>query len=293
VRSTRFSACSLHGVIGLCALLSALFWSPAVRACEPEGAALSGYGVAAAPWDRLPCNTLQAFAGENLALHFAAILGTLQLSQSGEDHAIRVWMERRFGFRPYSNAAVLAGYLGVPMLAVGLYFGGLLSKHKLLAGAGAAAIQAVTLTVLGTMGLKMLTGRPYPTHGTDPEAQSRYDHPDWAREWTGPSFGIPAWPSGHTSVSVSLASALTAYYTDSVWVPFLAYPAAGAVAFGMLSGGHHWFSDVFAGAILGHAIGWSVGRNFRAMQGARTHTGFAMQVLPGPFPVGISVGGAF
>jgi hypothetical protein len=25
----------------------------------------------------------------------------------------------------------------------------------------------------------------------------------------------------------------------------------------------HWASDVVAGALLGHAIGWSIGRNFR------------------------------
>jgi membrane-associated phospholipid phosphatase len=43
----------------------------------------------------------------------------------------------------------------------------------------------------------------------------------------------------------------------------LSYPAAFAVGFGMIAGDHHWTSDVLAGGLIGQAIGYSVGRNFR------------------------------
>jgi membrane-associated phospholipid phosphatase len=266
-----------------------------VDACEPEGAKQIGYGLNAAPWHRLPCNALEAFSGENLALHFAAILGSVQLSQSGEDHQARLFFERRLGFRPFSDAMVLLGYAGPPIVAAGLYLSGLIAGQSKLTAAGAAAVQALGLTLLATTSLKLLTGRPYPSHGIDREAPERFEHPEWAREWNGPTFGIPAWPSGHTAVAVSIGSAMTAYYIDVRWVPWLAYPVSGAIALGMLTGAHHWLSDVFAGAILGHTIGWSVGSNFKNMQSARDGSRRTLRLfpLPGPSALGIGLGGGF
>jgi len=36
-----------------------------------------------------------------------------------------------------------------------------------------------------------------------------------------------------------------------------------AIGFGMVDGDRHWASDVIAGALIGHAIGYSVGKAFR------------------------------
>jgi membrane-associated phospholipid phosphatase len=62
---------------------------------------------------------------------------------------------------------------------------------------------------------------------------------------------------------VSVAAALTAYYPDQVWIPLLGYPLGVFVGLGMIDGDRHWASDVLAGALLGHAIGSSVGSAFR------------------------------
>jgi hypothetical protein len=36
------------------------------------------------------------------------------------------------------------------------------------------------------------------------------------------------------------------------------------IGFGLIDGDHHWASDVVAGALIGHAIGYSIGHAFRA-----------------------------
>lgn len=266
--------------------------SPAL-ACEPEATPLKGYGQWSAPWDRIGCNTLDAFRGENLVLHLASIFATTQFSASSTDQDARVFFQKRLGWKPFSDTANVVGYVAAPALAFTLYFGALALHDRKLAGSGAAAVQAVTVTLTATVLLKILTGRPYPFHGGDPADPNRYNHPEWAREWNGPSLTNSAWPSGHTAVATSFASSMVAYYSDEPWVPFVVYPAAGAIALGMLTGAHHWASDVLAGAVLGHTIGWSAGRAFRSMHDARTTTTLRIHPMPGPTPVGVGVGGVF
>src|SRR4029079_8037236 len=165
-----------------------------------------------------------------------------------------------------------------------------------MSGAGAAAIQAMAITFATTVVLKLTTGRPYPNHGGDPRSPDRLQHPEWAREWNGPRLENSAWPSGHTSVAVSLASSLTAYWVDAPWVGYIAYPAAGAVGIGVLSGANHWLSDVVAGALIGHAVGWSIGSNFRRMQNAhdaRARGLVNVGIVPLPGATGLAVAGSF
>jgi membrane-associated phospholipid phosphatase len=127
-------------------------------------------------------------------------------------------------------------------------------------------VQALALTALDTAWLKWATGRPFPTHGGDPNSPERLQ-PGYAKEFGQESFstrGYLAWPSGHTSTSVAVAAALTAYYPERIWIPLLGYPVGLLIGLGMMQGDHHWASDVVAGAMLGHAIGYSVGRSFRS-----------------------------
>jgi membrane-associated phospholipid phosphatase len=246
-----------------------------------------------APWDRIGCNVLDAFRGENLALHMAALFSTTRLSAGGADHDARVFFEKQLGWKPFSDGASTIGYFAAPAVALTLYVGGLAAGDRKLTASGAAALQAVTVTVAATVVLKGLTGRPYPLHGGDPASPERFAHPEWAREWNGPSLGNSAWPSGHTAVAMSFASSMVAYYSDTPWLPFVVYPAASAIALGMLTGAHHWTSDVLAGAVLGHTIGWSAGRAFRKMHDARTLPHVQWSLTSGPAPLGVGIAGSF
>ena len=45
------------------------------------------------------------------------------------------------------------------------------------------------------------------------------------------------------------------YGEDRPWVPWVGYPIAAASALGRLDRPHHWASDIFIGATIGHVIG--------------------------------------
>ena len=287
VDSARLGAAGrLAGAVALASLLG----PGTARACEKDLAPLPGYGRIAAPTDRLGCNLVAAGTGENLLYYGAALLSTMELSASGADHHLRVAFEERVGARGFSDATVVAGYVGPPAIGALLYGTGLVTGKGRWTGAGAAALQAMTVTFAATVLLKGLTGRPFPNHGGDPTSPERLRHPEWAREWRGPLLENSAWPSGHTSVAVSLAAALTSYYVDADWVAWVAYPAASAIALGMLRGAHHWASDVVAGALLGQAVGSSVGRDFRRMQDARESPPPTLRLMP--FGAGVALVGA-
>lgn len=244
------------------------------------------------PWTRVLCNTQDAFSHENLALQVATIPISFELSRSGADHEVRVFLAENVAFKPFSRAMVLAGYFVVPASALLLYGAGLVLRDRKLAGAGAAAVQALALSFAATTVLKVMTGRPYPNHGGSGRDPERLQHPEWAQEWKGPTLANQAWPSGHTATAVALASSLTSYYVETRWLQYALYPAAGAMGFAMLSGEHHWLSDVAAGAVLGFTIGSTVGENFRHMTEGHTQQG-ALQLAPGPGAFGVSAVGSW
>ena len=43
----------------------------------------------------------------------------------------------------------------------------------------------------------------------------------------------------------------------------MGYPLALGIGLGMVDADEHWFSEIVAGALIGHVIGWSIGTNFR------------------------------
>ena len=219
------------------------------------------------PLDRLGGNLADAFTGAPLFLYAGAVATTGALALSGGDHDARVFVQEHFASPTFGTVMVYVGY-GLPVLvAPSLYVAGLVVRDRTLAGAGAAATQALAVTATTTVLLKWTTGRVYPTNGGDPNDPARLSHPEYARELHpfDVTRGLAAWPSGHTSASVSVAAALTAYYPEEVWVPLVGYPVALAIAAGMLAGDRHWLSDVVAGGLIGHGIGYSIGRSMRRL----------------------------
>jgi len=215
------------------------------------------------PIDSIGSDAARAFSGWNLAYYGGAIVATAALAESGADHAIRVGVQEHLSAPAWGDAAYYGGYVLPVLIAPGIYVTGLLTERRSMTGAGAAATQALAFTVVTTVVLKVATGRPFPNHGNDPSAPDRLEHPEYAREFVPFGFaGRYAWPSGHTSAAVSIAASLSAYTRD-LTVSLVAYPIAAAIGLGMIVGDHHWTSDVVAGALIGQAIGWSVGDSFR------------------------------
>jgi len=241
-------------VFGLCiafALLTSVSTSRAESGC-----------VETKPWSRLG-KTAQNFARPApLALTVLAVWPPLLLAPTGGDHQLRLVAQRdAFGkprlepvsvWTPYVlGAGVLVGY------TVGLAAGSCATQRVL-----APILQAGVLTY-GVVGmLKIGVGRQWPNGGSDPNAPDRLEHPERAQDFEPFQRGIGAWPSGHTAILFAGAAAFRASNPELGGWSFAGYPLALAVAGGMWFGDHHWASDIVSGAMLGEAIGGSVGNGF-------------------------------
>jgi membrane-associated phospholipid phosphatase len=223
------------------------------------------------PWDGLGEDVVDAFTGMNLLWYGGAVAATGVMAFGGADQAIRVGVQRNLAVPAFGDSANYGGYVLPAIVAPATYLVALALRDRDAAAAGSAAVQALGITLVVTSVLKVGVGRPYPLNGGDPNAPDRLDHPEYARQFRpfGSAWPLPAWPSGHTSATTAIAAALTAYYPERIWVPILGYSIALAIGLGLIDGDHHWTSDVIAGGLLGHAIGYSVGSAFRR----RTRTG--------------------
>mgnify|MGYP002400702590 CR=1 FL=1 len=251
-----------------------------------------------APWDGLGDDVVDAFTGTNLLFYGGALAVTAGMAFGGGDHAVRLAVERSLVVPGLSDVANYTGYILPAVLAPAIYLEGLIADDRDAAGAGSAALQALGVALVTTSVLKIGFGRVYPLNGGDPNAPDRLDHPEYARQFHpfGSVWPLPAWPSGHTSAATAVAAALSAYYPDRLWIPLVGYPLAVAIGFGLIDGDRHWTSDVIAGALLGHAIGYSIGSAFRARtRGTSGDRGLGLRCIPivGPGLFGVAAGRAW
>jgi membrane-associated phospholipid phosphatase len=231
------------------------------------------------PIDALGADLAGSFGGTNLLFYAVAVGGSAAMAFGGADESIQDAVQQRLGSRAYGNAANLTGYILPASAAAGVWLTGLALGDRSVTGAGSAAVQALAVTVFTTSVLKITLGREYPPE----DAHTFTPFQSW-------SWPFPAWPSGHTSSTVSVVAALSAYYgSDELWVPFVGYPVALAIGMGMLSGDEHWASDLLAGAVIGQCIGWSIGRAFRARARGDTPPPVSFVPLIAPSAQGVAL----
>lgn len=87
----------------------------------------------------------------------------------------------------------------------------------------------------------------------------------------GPNGEKLAWPSGHTSVSVTFATVMNEYYGP--WVGLPLYALSGFVMYERMETAEHWASDLIFGAAVGYTVGKTVAGKYKP-------EGFGMNVLP-------------
>lgn len=220
----------------------------------------------AAPWNRLGDSATNLSHPVPLLLIAASPVPLLAFSPSGLDHEARLLAQRNLGGRYHLEPASLyAPYVLAASALVG--FG-----VSALAGAcevqkpQAAVLQAMLSGFVLTGVLKWAVGREWPNAGQDPFAPNRLHHDHNAREFRPFEFPFGAWPSGHTLSMFAAAAAFRASLPEAGLLRFIGYPLAVGVGAGMWLGDRHWASDVLSGALLGEAIGSSVGRSFADAQ---------------------------
>lgn len=226
-----------------------------------------------------------AFWGYDLLYYAAAVAATGVMSQSGADHEVRVLANRHWDSGGWNQAANIGGYVVPLVTAPTIWLVGLASGDRSVAGAGSAALLALGTAVATTGLLKVASGRP------DPGPLGQTDDTGLAREFHPFRSDVGAWPSGHTASTISIAAALSAYAPENPWIPLIGYPLGLAFGIGMIERDSHWASDVVAGALIGHGIGYSIGRNFRDRVRGEPLAQESLQLIPLPGARGLALSG--
>jgi membrane-associated phospholipid phosphatase len=170
-----------------------------------------------------------------------------------------------------------ANYVGyaVPVLMpLTLYLTGIGVKDKKLQITGVALTQSLLLTMAIQSPLKIITGRTWPgiVDGWDSPLSRRSDRPDdYSGEFNWVNLdAIGGWPSGHTANAFSAAATIAQIYHDRTFLKAAVYTYASLIGLSM-SIYDHWASDIIAGALIGVAIGTTVGKSYSNLIDAKAN----------------------
>ncbi len=209
----------------------------------------------------LPHNFIGCFKGWKLVWHLVAILFTFILVMSGFDWGYFL-ATRNPALRSWMFPAVVIGGLLPLVLPLFLLTVGFIIENARMKLMGWAIAQAELLGALIVVACKAFTGRAHPAQNVGPDI-SRVFHFGFLRG--GVFWG---WPSSHTTVAFAMAVAILTLCPKQRWLGWMAILYAFYVGIGV-SMTIHWFSDFVAGAIIGSAVGFVVGKSF---QGTTSNT---------------------
>jgi membrane-associated phospholipid phosphatase len=233
------------------------------------------------PLTNLGRNISRSFIGWNSLLHLGSAGATAGLIESGADAR----MQKYFNCHPDLSAlffpAAMTGGLVPIGTSMGLYARGRISRKREILGAGCALIQANSLSFIKVSLLKSVTGRPYPDYWRCEDMDSLSRVFRWGFIRGGIFWG---WPSGHADATMTTIACLTNYYPEKLWLRIGGYALAAYTMVGVAAvknGNMHWFSDGVAGAMMGYAVGSTVGRSFRnLLQSKKAESRSGLRIIP-------------
>jgi membrane-associated phospholipid phosphatase len=139
-----------------------------------------------------------------------------------------------------TSKAIGDGYFTLP--AAGLLWAvGEWNEQPRLARASRNGLEAWCLTEFFVQSTKYGFHRWRPSESTS------------SQNWDGPGIGSKhlSFPSGHSASAWGLLPAYAMEYSDSWWVPTLAYALSASTSLSRIHDGEHWMSDVFLSAGVG------------------------------------------
>lgn len=153
------------------------------------------------------------------------------------------------GFRtgPLRGRNLTFAIAAVPL---GMYLGGRARHSDYAQQSALLAAESIVDTSLASLALKAAFGRKRPSDIPP--------HGDFTHTWfkyQGTVNNPGSFPSGHSAMAFGVASVLAARYRRRRWAPWLAYGAATFISLARIPDQAHFPSDVFAGAVLGYAVG--------------------------------------
>jgi membrane-associated phospholipid phosphatase len=231
-------------------------------------------------FDNMGMNALHSIT-YNYGLNFiGAGLGTWAFIETGIDWQ---WNRMAYNNDRLAHIGLSALYIGyaVPALTpAAFYITGRFIKNEKLQITGLALVQTLMLTLGIQSVLKMSTGRETPgiISVFDHTRSPRTDDFSGEFNWFSMNF-ISGWPSGHTANAFSAAAAIAEIYQDNLPVKIAVYSYAALIGLGV-SVNVHWASEVFAGALIGYAIGKTVGKSFSRMAEGSQNNKLSFYVTP-------------
>jgi membrane-associated phospholipid phosphatase len=178
------------------------------------------------------------------------------------------WRNMAYNNAWLANSGIPFLYIGyvVPGLApLTAYITGRFVKDEKLQLLGLALAQSLFLTFGIQTVFKITTGRALPgiVNQLDQKRSSRTDDFSGEFNWFDKNF-IGGWPSAHTANAFAAAAVVAELYDDSPALKITAYTYAALIGLGV-SVSVHWASDVFAGMLIGYAVGKTVGKSYRKL----------------------------
>jgi membrane-associated phospholipid phosphatase len=210
-------------------------------------------------------NALRSFTYNGGLNYMAAGLGTWAFVDSGLDWKYNRWAYNHLGIAYGGLCALYTGFAMPAITPVAFYLFGRHFKNVKLQITAMALTQTLMLTLGIQSVFKMATGREKPGI-VNTIGHTRNDgKEDYSGQfnWFNMNF-MDGWPSGHTANAFSAAATIATIYDDNIWVQLGAYTYATFIGLGV-SVNVHWASEVWAGALIGYAIGKVVGISFKKL----------------------------
>ena len=198
-------------------------------------------GTAPLHWNR----TKWLHLGEGIAVVLAAYTVDNQVT------TFVTHQQNRLGNHYLSAMTKLGDGYGLGLMVV-MAGGGFFAHDDRMMDAGIDALESAGFAAgIGTPAVKFIVGRARPIFGLGKHTFRPF-HASYA-----------SFPSGHTTNAFAVATAIANRYDNTRWVPVLVYTLATSVAVARVHDRAHFFSDVIAGGLVGHAIAKSIVLNHK------------------------------
>jgi len=203
---------------------------------------------------------LNSFTANYGANHLLGVAGTYYLVEEGIDWKVyRTSHQHREILYAGFPAVFIGGVLPIA-LPYYLYSTGIEEGDEKKQWTALALGQAAILGATITSSYKAFTGRKPP----EPFEKTKSNDFSHDFKWGILERGLfDGWPSGHTAVAFAMATTYTQLYPEKKNQKWLSFAYATWIGVSV-SVNIHWFSDAFAGALIGYSIGTSVADNFKS-----------------------------
>ncbi|MDR3333681.1 MAG: phosphatase PAP2 family protein [Treponema sp.] len=195
----------------------------------------------------------------------SAGLETFVFIETGLDWKWRNVLYNNTWLSKFGRPGLYIGYVVPAITPLITYISGRFIKDEKLQITGLALAQSLVLTLGIQSPLKMITGRALPGIVTEVDHTRNSRTEDFSNEFDWFNFNfIRGWPSGHTANAFAAAATIAEIYSDNIPLKIAVYSYAALIGFGTTLN-VHWASEAIAGALIGYAIGKTVGRDFNRL----------------------------